>query len=111
MKKFKWFWRINYFITIYFLLLFFMNLYNVFDFEGYSNSIIKKLDYYLSFNEKVNFIVVVFVEWLQIPVILSFLLLKKLERTFFHWLYLLILVVLAISKLVLYFISTSAVFA
>lgn len=106
MKKLKWFWKINYFITIYFILLLLINLCNVYLFKVYSNTVIRELDYYLSLNDRINFIVVVFIEWLQIPIVLGVLLLKKYEQSFTHWLYLFFLIVLAISKLVLYFIST-----
>lgn len=98
MKNLKWFWVINYTITIYSILL-------IISFWNYEGSLYN----ILSINDKFPFVLSVLIEWLQIPVVLIILIWKKQERSILHWLYWIILFVLSISKLILYFFSTGAV--
>ncbi|AZA61656.1 hypothetical protein EG340_11660 [Chryseobacterium indoltheticum] len=98
MKNLRWFWLINYTITIYSFLLF----YSVWNYEGSLYNV-------LSINDKFPFILSILIEWLQIPIVLVILIWKKQERSLIHWLYWIILLILSISKIILYFFSTGAV--
>lgn len=98
MKNLRRFWVINYIITIYSILL----LYSFWNYEGNLYDI-------LSINDKFPFVLSVLIEWLQIPMVLIILIWKKQERSFVHWLYWLILLILSISKIVLYFFAAGAV--
>jgi hypothetical protein len=108
MKKLKWFWIINYILTIYALLILIKNYVNVYDFELYERIFKIGTQDILSINSDIDFIMEYAIEWLQIPIVLTVLIWKKSERSRIHWLYWFFLILLAFFKIILYFIAVGA---
>ncbi|UQB68102.1 hypothetical protein [Epilithonimonas zeae] len=107
MKNLKWFWRINYIITLYSLVLLSGEIVDSilgYDKNGYSFTQ-KYSKYYMIGNN--DFISVFFfcIEWLQITLVLIILIWKKQERTKWNWLYFILLMFLALVKILFYFVA------
>lgn len=105
MKNLKWFWRVNYLITIYSIILVTGEVLNImfgYDKEGYDFTQKYSKYYMIGSND---FIGIFFfcIEWLQIPLVLGILIWKKQERTKWHWLYFIFLIILTLVKIILYF--------
>lgn len=99
MKNLKWFWIINYALTIASIIFTFI----VINSSGlYKFPVLKMIYYIITVNEKITPLLFI-LEWLQIPLVLGFLIWKKQERTKWHWLYFILLIFLTLAKIILYF--------
>jgi FtsH-binding integral membrane protein len=88
----KIFWRANYLITIYLLLSFLTLIVGTGFYAGYKWSQI--INVILMINPLLAFVV----EWVQLLTCILLIRYKKMERTKIHYFYLLLLVILNISK-------------
>lgn len=101
----KWFWRVNYLITIYSVILLigeFLNILLGYDSEGYDFTQ-KYSKYYMIGNNDLISIFLFCIEWIQIPLVLCLLIIKKLEFIKLHWFYFIFLIFLSIAKITFYF--------
>ncbi|EEI90672.1 hypothetical protein HMPREF0765_3731 [Sphingobacterium spiritivorum ATCC 33300] len=107
MKNLKWFWVVNYIMTIYSTILlsgYLLDIIFGYDKDGYDFTY-KYGKYFMLANNEILFIFFFCIEWLQIPLVLGILIWKKQERTKWHWLYFIVLILLTIAKIIFYFIA------
>ena len=101
----KRFWKINYSITGYCIILVFVEfLYGI---KG-TNDTIKLFHTFFTINTYGTLLSFV-IEWVQFPVCLAIILIKKSERTKLHYNYLVALFVFNLLKWIYFFIAVGAV--
>lgn len=96
LETLKWFWRINYLLTLYKLLVLISLLIPVIGIKLKTN-----LFEYLNFGG-VSFLLSYCGEWVQFPLCLLIITLYKTERTLPHFLYLALLLILALVTFIFY---------
>lgn len=99
MKNLKWFWVINYLLTIISIIFTFLVL-NIS--ELHKSPLLERVYYIVTINEKITPLLAI-LEGLQIPLTLIVLIWKKMERTKIHWFYFIFLILLSLAKIVFYF--------
>ncbi len=94
--KLKWFWRLNYLLTFYKVLILISLLIPIIGIKS-------KIDWfeYLNFGG-VTFLFSYFGEWFQFSLCLLVIILNNKQRTTFHFLYLLLLLLLALLTFIVY---------
>ncbi|TCD10509.1 hypothetical protein EZ449_09180 [Pedobacter frigidisoli] len=94
-NKLKWFWRINYAITIYKVVVMVIC---VLDLTGLANPFIIKVYNVLTFNDSL-FLLALFTEWVQFPVCLLVTLIDRNERIkISNYFYLALLIFLSLAS-------------
>lgn len=96
----KWFWRVNYFLTVYLIMILFFDL--IYFFKGgtefYANSNGFKIFEKIATCNGVLQMISMIVEWIQVPVGIIILVFLKTERTKLHLFYIMALVFLNFLK-------------
>lgn len=106
----KWFWKTNYFITIYLILILFIYLIYFIEVGTEFYAITKWFKIFikiLTFNGTLEMISMI-IEWIQFPLCLFVLIFRKNERTKIHLFYLIFLVFSNLFKWVLWFLAVGA---
>jgi hypothetical protein len=103
----KWFWKINYLLSIYLLIIILFVIPTGTTFYS-ENKWFVYLEKILTVNSLL-YIFTMVAEWFQFPICLIILILKKDERTKTHLLYLLTLIFLNLFKWILWFFAISGV--
>ncbi len=103
----KWFWKINYLLTIYLLLILLLMLPTGTNFYQ-NNKWFVLLEKILTINGLLQIISMV-IEWVQFLLCLFVLIFKKDERKFWHFLFLISLIVLNLTKWILWILLSGEV--
>lgn len=107
----KWFWKVNYILTIYLVLILFFDL--IYFIKGgtefYANSDSFKTFVKVLTCDGVLFIISMIVEWIQVPACIIILFFYKTERTKLHFFYTISLIFLNFLKWFLWFFSLAGI--
>lgn len=101
----KWFWRINYIISIYLFLI--LGFYLPVGTEFGSNKWFNLFANILTINNVLLFFTMI-IEWIQFPLCLIAMIIWKEQRTTKHFLFLSILVFLNLIKWIFWFLSVGS---
>ena len=93
----KWFWRINYILTVYGFIVFVVGFVNL---RINCFTTLSIIDTIISFN-KFAYIFTMILEWIQFPLCLIVVLFWKKERTSPHFFYLILIIFLNLAKWIL----------
>jgi len=101
----KWFWRINYFVTIYGVVIFVLS--SFVSCGMIHNNTLNTILAIISIHDVVAFLTVIF-EWIQFPLCLIAMIFWKKERTTLHFFYLVSMVIVSLIKWVLLLLAMAS---